>query len=362
MEITAAIEGLRIFSRSIKAKLKGIRKYKGNAGEICGQIVNDCWNGKYFQASTRNYPIFYTRDFSFCTEALLKLGYKEEVGKTLNYAMECFKKNNVAAAISKSKKPFDFPFYAADSLPLFLRSIRISKNRDLVGENPDFFSKQAEMFFNLTIGRETGLVRKDKCFSSIRDYSVRKSSCYDNVMAALLSSELKKMKVHNPLSGFNYTKIIKENFWNGGYFRNDLESDYVCADANLFPFWAGIFNNKKMMKSAFEAMQDEKLDVPFPLKYSKKGIKQKMIWQEVFVPSWERNMAWGHLGMIYIGLLKKLGREKAEFHIQQYTKQIERYGSFLELFDESRKPYSSMFYYSDEGMLWAAMFPGSFWK
>lgn len=343
-----------MFLRNIKVRFTGVKRYDGNAEGICSQIVKDCWNGSYFQVSRNNYPLFYTRDFGLCCESLLKLGYKKEVEKTLDYALSSFKKKHVATSISTICYPFDFPYYAVDSLPMLLRALRISKNKQIAKEHYEFLNKEINLFFEKVIGRD-GLVRKDRAFSSIRDHAVRKSSCYDNVMAALLSSEIRKLNLDNPLKGFNYKKLIKDNFWNKNYFKNDIENDYVCGDANIFPFWAGVFDDKNMMKKAFGAMQREGLDKPFPLKYSRKGIKQKMIKEEFFVPNWENNTVWGNLGMVYIKLLRSIDKKKADFHVRQYKELVENNGNFLEIFSEDGKPYSSVFYYSDEGLLWCSM-------
>ncbi len=346
-------EGAAIFFRSLRAKITGFKKYKGSAEDICGQIVKDCWNGEYFQASTRNYPIFYTRDFSYCTEGLIKLGYREEVEKTLQYALACFREKSVSAAIRKGK-PFDFPAYSVDSLPLLMRSIRVSKSRQLVKEYAEFLNDEAEMFYSRAIDSGTGMVRK-RHFSSIRDYSVRNSSCYDNCMAGLLSRELKLANLVNPLRDYDYRKILK-TFWNGKYFKNDSESGHLCADANIFPFWTGLIGDEKMMRAAFKSMQEERLDEPIPLKYVRPGIKERMIAAEAFVPGWERNNSWGHLGMLYIKMLQRIDRKKAAMHIGQYRQKIEKNRTFPEVLNEKGSPYSSLFYLSDEGMLWSSMF------
>ncbi len=355
MNLEIIKEGAGIFYRSQRAKLFGVKKFKGSAEEICEQIVAACWNGTYFQTSLRNYPVFYTRDFSFCTEALLKLGYDKEVEKTLSYALAAFKKRNVSVAINQRGAAFDFPVYAVDSLPLLLRSLRVSKNKQLIREYYELLNDEAELFFTKAIDPASGLVKK-KHFSSIRDYSVRKSSAYDNIMAGLLQSELSASRLINPLQGYNYKRLLLDHFWTGDYFRNDLESEHLCVDGTIFPFWAGVITDKKIMKRAFAAIQREKLDQPFPARYVKDGIKENMIAEELFAPNWERNTVWGHLGMIYIEELQKIDRKKAAQHISEYKEKIEQHGSFLELYSQNGKPYSSIFYYSDEGMLWSSLF------
>jgi hypothetical protein len=71
--LTHLSEAWRIFNRSVYAKKYGIKRYNGNAKEICRQIIKDCWNGRYFQVSNGHFCEFYIRDFGWCVESLLKL-------------------------------------------------------------------------------------------------------------------------------------------------------------------------------------------------------------------------------------------------------------------------------------------------
>lgn len=360
MKLIHLKEGLRIFKKSLKRRFLGVKKYNGPAEQICRQIIKDCWNGRYFQASSGHFCEFYTRDFGFCIEALLKLGYKNEIKKTLEYALDIFEKNRkITTTISPDGIPFDFPYYAADSVPYFIRSLRILNDKYLIIKYRAFLNKEIKRFHDIVFDKEKGLVKENACFSSMKDYSVRKSSCYDNVMAAMLNNELKKIKIlENPFKEYDFKKTIKDNFWNGSYFLDDLSgSEYVAADANVFPFWCGVFDDSKMLKSSIEAIQKERLDKPFPLKYAKNKVKEiKMIGSEIFVPGYERSSIWMHMGPLFIGLVKKIDKNKAEFYINQYKAIIEKHKNYLEVFDANGKPYKTPFYYADEGMLWAVNF------
>jgi len=41
---------------------------------------------------------------------------------------------------------------------------------------------------------------------------------------------------------------------------------------------------------------------------------------------------------------------------QDYADAIKKYGTLYETYHPNSKPYSSLFYHADEGMLWAAMY------
>ena len=71
-------QGSRIFLSSWKRRISS-KKYDGNAQEICQKVIQDCWNGRFLQTSTGNFIQFWTRDFGWSTNSILKLGYQKEV-------------------------------------------------------------------------------------------------------------------------------------------------------------------------------------------------------------------------------------------------------------------------------------------
>jgi len=351
-------EAWRIFKRSRYVKKHGIKKYKGGADDICRKVVKDCWNGKYFQVSAGHFNEFYIRDFGWCVDSLLELGYKKKVLKALEYILEIYSNQGLKTTITPKGKAVDVFYYAPDSLAFLIRSLRVAKAKDLVEKYKDFLGKEVDKFYNLVIDKKTGLVKENKNFSSIKDEAKRRSSCYDNIMAAMLSNELDKLKLHNPLKKYDFKKVIKHMFWNGEYFIDDLggNKEIVAGDANVFPFWSKVFTDTEMLKKAAAKIQEAKLDVPFPLKYTNKEDSKKvnMNFAEKFVPDYERDSIWMHMGPLYVQLIKKIDKKKAKEYKNKYKNVIEKHHNFLEIFDKDGKPFKSKFYYADEGMLWAA--------
>ena len=346
----------RIFKRSRDVKRYGIQKYKGNADTICKKIVKKCWNGKFFQVSAGHFCQFYMRDFGFCVDSLLKLGYKREVLKTLDYAMGIYAKQGLKTTITPGGKAVDVFMYSPDTLAYLIRSLRAADAKKLILKYRAFLIKEIDKFYDLVIDKETGLVRDDRYFGSMKDESKRKGSCYDNIMAAVLNNELNKLKMYNPLKKYDFKKRIKHMFWNGNFFVNDMQGDKeeITGDSNVFPFWSGVFTDKNMLKKAIKSIQKAKLDKPFPLKYSVKKKGHKFNFVEKFVPDYETNTCWMHMGPLYIQIVKKINKKKAHEYKVEYKKIIEKYKSFLELFTSDGKPFKSKFYYADESMLWAA--------
>ena len=347
-----------MFKRAVRVKKYGVKKYSGNAEEICRQIVKDCWNGRYFQTSAGHFCEFWTRDFGWCTKSLIKLGYEKEVKKTLEYALSIFKKNKkVTTTISPDGVPFDFPRYSPDSLAYLINSIALLKEKDrkeLVEKYKDLLNREISRHFKIVFDPKTDLVKANVSFSSMKDYSKRYSSTYDNTMTAFLKNKLAKLKLENPYKEFDIKNSIKENLWNGSYFYNDMKKEpIVTGDSNVFPFWTEVFTDKNMTKSAIQSIQKEGLDKPFPLKYEK-GRIQKMIFLDFLNENYEGNSIWAHMAMPYIEVVSKIDRNKAKEYIEKYSELIEKNGNYLEVFDPDGTPFKSAFYYADEGMLWAA--------
>ena len=74
------------------------------------------------------------------------------------------------------------------------------------------------------------------------------------------------------------------------------------------------------------------------------------------VPDYEGDGIWAHLGMMYLQLIEDTHPDQyTELH-EQYEVTIEKYGTFLEVFDRDGKPFKSPVYVADEGMSWASMF------
>lgn len=350
-----------MFKVSLNTKLHGYKRYDGNAEAICRRIVKDCWNPRkrYFMASTGHFSQFYSRDFGICVETLLRLGYEKEVFQTLEYALARFNKaGKITTAITPSGKPFDFPYIASDSLPFIVHSIKAAEGFYLMRKYEHLFLNEIKRYFEKVFDKETGMVKANRSFSSMKDYSRRNSSTYDNCMAAMLSKDLDDLKFFNPMHDFDIKANIKKNLWNRKFFYDDLNQiDEVYGDANVFPFWTGVFRERKMFESCQKEMKRAGLDKPLPLKYtSKRRVRgQKMIWQEILAGDYEKDTVWTHLGLCYLDVLKRFGQKKElEKQHKQYSRMIESNKNFIEVFDNNGKPFRTLFYQADSGMIWAS--------
>ncbi|MBT4824554.1 hypothetical protein HN695_07555 [Candidatus Woesearchaeota archaeon] len=358
-------ESLYMLKRRIKGA-KAIKAYDGNPEDICYQIIQDCYNERYFQVSAGHFNNFYVRDFGMCVKALLKLELKEVVHITLTYAMSAFEEEGKITTTITDDETKDFFDISPDSLAFLLYSLRVAKEFALVEAYKKLLNKEINRYYNEIVeksGKFKGLV-KEGYFGSMKDHAIRNSSCYDNCMLAMISNEADKLKLDNPFKKHNYKKLIKKHFWNGQHFKDDLNNDIATGDANVFPYWCEVFElkkseSKKMLKSSIKAIQKNKLDKPFPLKYSNKKAKDYgnfLFWPSLFAPNYEGNAIWMHLGLCYLDIIAKIDKKLLKKYLKSYTKLIKDYKNFLEVYDCDGKPYKSLFYLSDESMIWCCKY------
>lgn len=350
-----------MLKRRSQVKRQGFHAYSGDHLEICRDIVESCWNGTYFQTSNGHFKDFYLRDFAFCVKGLLRLGYRTEAKKTLLYSIEVFKKKgHVTTTISPDKQAYDVPRYAADSLPLLVHAIR-QVDPTILRTHERFFLQQIQEYYDKVFDPDTSLVTTRTFFSSIKDLSERYSSTYDNCMLSMLRDDLTALGFFNPLKEHDIKNAILKTLWNGRFFYEDTtKQNIVTGDANVFPFWCGVISSRDafgMFRPCLHEMQQTGLDTPFPLKYSSAQEPiGRMVWFEPFSGGYERDTIWAHLGLCFLEVVQQYHEYHFQSYLRQYQVLIEKYKTFLEVFDRKGSPFTSTFYTCDEAMLWAAWY------
>ncbi|MDD9954148.1 MAG: hypothetical protein OXR66_07485 [Candidatus Woesearchaeota archaeon] len=356
--IPTLTEAFRIYNRA--RRFTGFKKYDGTPKQICKKIIKDCYNPleHFFQVSNGHFCEFYVRDFAFCCEALVQLGYGKHVRNTIRYAFEKFTQyDRIATMITPKGVPYDFPSYGPDSLALFLYTITHTKSHAVAKKYKKFLQEQVQFFADYVVDKKTLLPRKWKHFSSIRDQTKRKASCYDATMVALVAKECETLGLDFPYSFSELRELLVTTYWNGSYFFNDLHKQaIVVGDANVFPFWTGVVTNETMRERTFASIQAAGLDRGMPLRYvsalDKKREKTRFNISGWLVPDYETDAVWAHLGFCYIRELGKVDKNKQRAHLRAYEKKIQRYRTFLEVYTNEGDPFRKRLYVTDEGMLW----------
>lgn len=349
-------EGFRMLKRRLRIYKTGFGKYAGNDENICSAIVSDCYNkeNNFFMTSTGHFTEFWTRDFGLCVQPLKMLGYKKEIFKTLEYALKIFKQHGqITTTINPNDKSFDFPKFSPDSLAFMLHSLVVSGSSILVSKHTSFLEREIADYAKIVVDKETGLVKR-KHFGSMKDHSIRKSSCYDNVMVAWVSKNADLLGLKNPLGGIDYQSLIKKHFWKEDHFIDDLSGKNILSgDANTYPFWTGVFDSKDMIRKMIKSVKAKGLDKPFPIRYSIE--KPKVMWLDIFAAGYEFQNIWPMSGYPFIEVVSKVDNNLAKKYLAKYKALIEEHKTFLEVYNNKGKPFKTYFYMTDEGMLWASM-------
>lgn len=354
-------DALRMFFRAQKKHLIGFYRYSGSVEEISIKIIENSFNKKkrYYQVSSGHFCQFYARDFGMVCQSLINIGYKKEVKETLSYAMKAYESSgNITTQISPRGVPFNFPNHTPESAAYMLHSLIILDDKLLLEKYSSFFKKIAKNIYEQDIEKETGLLRKDKHFSSMKDHSLRTSSCYSNSMLGMFSNDLKKAKIPSELTKFDYNKILISYFWKKDHFIEDLSGkNIVSSDANVFPFWTGVVSDKEKAKKAIKSIQKKNLDKPWPLKYtSKEDVPKKLHFADIFAYGYEHDTIWMHLGMCYLKVLNMYDKKTLHKHLDQYARLIKEHKNFLEVYFANKKPFKRFGYVCDESMIWVAGF------
>jgi len=359
MQLIHLKEGLRMWKRAQTVRKQGLPKYEGSPVEICESVLYACWDAdkKYFRTSAGHFCEFWSRDFGWCAEALVRLGYQDRVIQTLEYALEKFSTHGrIRTTISPDGVPFDFPYYAADSLPFMIRAIREANAQQLVAKYREFLKNEIQYYFQTVFDKERSLVRQDKTFSSIKDLSKRRSSCYSNCMMSMLSDDLTYLGLENPFLNYDLKKSIMGHFWNGRFFYEDFSAtSVVTGDANIFPFWCGVTSDRNIFQTAMASVQQAGLTSPFPLRYTSQKPEGMHIY-DLLAGDYEHHTSWAHLGMCFLDVTSKFRPDMLGAFMDQYAKVIEKDRNFLEVHDEGGVPFSNFFYCCDDSMLWACKY------
>ena len=216
------------------------------------------------------------------------------------------------------------------------------------------------------IDEKIGIIKKNILLSSARDGIKRESSFYDNVIAwatVVLAKRLGIFKISDAeIAGWKQN--ILQRFWNAKdkLFIDDLSNESVeqrkfSADSFIV-ISSGFLNpsirqDRQYLQGMVEYVKNNKLDIPFPLHYSKNDSPQKLYRPvRYFAKSYMGKSIWSHWGMEYIKALILLSKSnppyfrEAKNHLESYRKNIEKYGGYPELYKPDGNIFSSRFYKS----------------
>lgn len=348
-----------------RRQFRGHTRHVGEAASIMRACIERCWNGRTFTASPGHFDMFWTRDLSFSTPSLVRLGHAGRVRASLGYALDVWtrRRSHITTTIHYFDRPGDVFEYGVDSLPLLLAALRSAGADDLVERHRTYLQGEIEHFSRLVVEPRTGLVRDDRKFSAHRDTVVNRSNAFGNTMVALLAKTIEETGwFESPFERHfegDYDRLLIEHFWDVDHFRDALGDDVVSGEANIWPFYAGVISDPEIVGSALRYLQANGFCDPYPLRYETTRRPQKEVWlTRHLLPDYQGSTVWTSLGAMYLQVLRTIDPELSARETNRYVEWIERDGTFWEVMDTSGKLWVSPRWVmiGEESMLWSAIF------
>lgn len=349
---------LRAEKRELMNRYFGeVENFKGNASEICQQIIEKLWEGDFYRTSLGHYDFFWMRDFGTVAEALTKNGNAKEVRHTLKWAMHHFRKAGIVKlCIDKSGNVFNAPAKSIDGLPWLLHSLVVS-DYELIKVERIFLKKQLELYCKKFLDHN-GHMKKIHV-GEMRDAVIYDRSAYAIALIARLAVCVKKLDLLGfPHDSQLYKDELLNRYWNGTYFKADYASAAFSAECALMPFWLNIIDDAAMAANTFDYIEQHKLNYPYPLKYTDTPnvFSFRFGMGKILMPDYAGTTIWSWHGAFYLKLLKKYHRLEYKNMHKRFSQMIERHGTFPEMLNPDGSWYYAPIYKSDPGMVWAALY------
>ena len=290
-------------ARIVRRRVRGHRRFPGDARAICGAIVDSCWTGEYFAASGGHFRQFWTRDLGFSAPSLVRLGHRERLRASLDWALDAWARHGgrVTTTIFPGRRPADVYTFGIDSLPFLLRSLEAA-GADEWGPSRPLAGRRGRRYADTVLDRRTGLVRDDRRFSTHRDTVVTASNAYANTMVALLDAVLRRTDwFPTPIPPSPTDRLI-EAFWRGRPLR-PTGATAMCSPVTRMSSRSGSAwcATRAGLAAAVRAMDSAGLATPLPLRYAaRRDRSAEDPIQRLFVPDYQGTAIWTSLGAMYV--------------------------------------------------------------
>jgi hypothetical protein len=356
--------------------LRGHQRHQGSAEQILRAGLERCWSGRYLTASPGHYRQFWTRDTGFAAPALVRLEepWPTRLLLTLEWAIGVWRRrrSHVTTTINPLlRMPVDLFDFGVDSLPLLLASLRSlelgggatgAAATRLVEANRDWLTVEIDRYVRTVVDPTSGLVRTDRHFSAHRDTFRNRSTAYANTMVALLGRTVAETGWGPNVLGRwfegDWGSLLRRHFWLGDRFRDRLGSDETSGEANVWPFFTGLVEDREMLSAAMATLEREGYTTPVPLRFAARhGHDGLMLVFRLWSAEYQTTTAWTSLGSMYLSLLREVDPAKAARLFETMRVQIERDGTFWEVIDRHGRGWRSRtrLSVSDVSMLWGAI-------
>lgn len=350
----------RVAVRQVRARYFGtLVHFPGNARAVCEQVVAGTWNGTFYETSLGHYDYFWMRDFGTVAKSLTATGHKDKVHQTLAWALRHYRKaNHVTICIDRKGRAFNAPGrQSIDALPWLVHSLSVS-GYPLSKTDKAFLNRRISFYCKKYLNARSGHLKKRRLFNELRDAVHYDRSAYAVALTARLSSAAQELGLDFPYPTSRYADELISHYWTGEYFRTDAETDDFSAECALMPFFLGIIKDKTLADATFNYILKEKMETPYPLKYSKGKLKfrYRFMMGPIAMPNYTGDSIWTWHATFYLHLLNYYKRPEYEKEYRKFASLIERHGNYPELVNPDGSWYYAPFYRADPGMVWAALF------
>ena len=356
----AIIGTLRAEYRQITNRYFGkIERFEGDAREICEQIVDKVWEGEFYRTSLGHYDFFWMRDFGTVAESLVKLGHQDKVHSTLKWAMYHYRRaGTITLCIDKSGNTFNAPAKkSVDALPWLLHSLAVSDYK-LNRSEHKFLQTRLRHYTKKFLDSKTGFL-KAVLYAEMRDAVNYDRSAYSTALIGRMAkcAELLELDAF----GFPpelYRDTLNNLYWNGEFFKADLSNDVYSSECALIPFFLNVIDDKEKFFKTVEYIKERKLNKPYPLKYGEhqERFHFRLGMGPHIMPNYTGSSIWTWHATFYLHTMAKYEHPDYNREYLQFSKLIERHGSYPELTNPDGSWYKAPFYKADPGMVWAALF------
>lgn len=335
-----------------------IRRFEGNAEEICAQITEECWNGEYYKTSLGHFEQFFVRDFGTVAESLCRTGYRKHVLHTIKWALMHYRRSaTVTTCIDRNGSCFNAPMHAVDSLPWLLHCIVVS-GYELNKAERTFLGHELRKYTRKYLDT-TGHLRPIR-MGEMRDAVVYDRSAYAVSLVGRMAWCVEQLGLDEfPYKLQKYQKELITRYWNGQFFNADRTTDAFSAECALFPFFLGVIEDEALAGATFDYITDNNYDDPFPMIYTKQSDVFNYHWWMTapIMSEYEGNTLWSWHGMFYLHSLRRFGRPEFEKQRERFAKgMIEQHGTMPEMLNKDGTWYYAPIYRGDPGMVWAALY------
>ena len=159
-------------------------------------------------------------------------------------------------------------------------------------------------------------------------------------------------------AAIDWGALLRRHFWIRDRFRDQLGSDETSGEANVWPFYLGLIDDREMLAAALSTLEREGYATPYPLRFSVRADTDRVVpVLRLWSPDYQTTPVWTSLGSVYLSLLREVDPPKASIELDRMRRLIEGDGTLWEVLDLTGRPWQSRLRLSisDQSMLWGAI-------